>query len=114
MNYKKNDIVEGKVTGIENYGIFLVINKTYTGLVHISEMSDKFVKNVFDYVELGEVIKTKIIDIDEENKKMKLSIKNIDYKIEDKEKLEDKNGFSPLRTRLPEWISEYKRRKESE
>lgn len=112
--YKVGDIVKGKVTGIENYGIFLLLNDDYTGLIHISEISDKFVRNVFDYVQLDEVISSKIIDIDEENKKMKLTIKNLDYRIEDKKELEDKNGFSPLRKKLPEWISEYKKRKETE
>lgn len=110
--YKVGDIVKGKVTGIENYGIFLLLNDDYTGLIHISEISDKFVRNVFDYVQLDEVISSKIIDIDEKNKKMKLTIKNFDYRIDDKRKLEDKNGFSPLRSKLPEWISEYKKRKE--
>lgn len=108
MNYKKNDIVIGKVTGIENYGIFLSIDNNYTGLIHISEMSEKFVKNVFDYVQLGEVIKAKVLELDEEKKKMKLSIKNFSYKIEEKEELEDRNGFSPLREILPKWIEEYK------
>lgn len=110
--YKVGDIVKGKVTGIENYGIFLLLNDDYTGLIHISEISDKFVRNVFDYVQLDEVISSKVIDVDEENKKMKLTIKNFDYRIDDKRKLEDKNGFSPLRSKLPEWISEYKKRKE--
>lgn len=109
--YKVGDIVKGKVTGIENYGIFLLLNDDYTGLIHISEISDKFVRNVFDYVQLDEVISSKVIDVDEENKKMKLTIKNFDYRIDDKRKLEDKNGFSPLRSKLPEWISEYKKKK---
>lgn len=108
MIYKKGDIVKGKVTGIENYGIFLLVNKDYTGLIHISEMSEKFVKSVFDYVQLGEMINVKVLEVDEKNKKMKLTIKNFDYKIEDKKELEDKNGFSPLRNILPKWIKEYK------
>ena len=51
-NYKKGDMVKGKVTGIEKYGIFVSINDGVTGLIHISEISDAFVKNVFDYVEM--------------------------------------------------------------
>ncbi len=97
----------GKVTGIENYGIFLLIDDGYTGLIHISEMSEKFVKNIFDYVQLDEIIKARIIEIDETNKKMKLTIKNLEYKIEDKRELENKNGFSPLREKLPKWIEDY-------
>ncbi len=110
--YKKGDIVKGKVSGIENYGIFLLMDDGYSGLIHISEISDMFVKSVFDYVELGEIIKAKVLEVDEDNKKVKLTIKNFDYRIEDKRELEDKNGFSPLREMLPKWMKEFKENKE--
>lgn len=106
--YKKDDIVKGKVTGIENYGIFISLDDDYIGLIHISEISDKFVKNIFDYVQLNETISCKVLEADESSKRLKLSIKNFDYRIEDKKKWEDENGFSPLREKLPEWIAEYK------
>ncbi len=106
--YKIGDIVKGKVTGIENYGIFLLMDDGYTGLIHISEISEKFVRNVFDYVQLDEVISSKVIEVDDSNKRLKLTIKNFDYRIEDKKNLEDKSGFSLLREKLPEWIAEYK------
>lgn len=106
--YKKEDIVKGKVTGIENYGIFLSLDDDYIGLIHISEISDKFVKNIFDYVQLNETISCKVLEADESSKRLKLSIKNFDYRIEDKKKWEDENGFSPLREKLPEWIADYK------
>lgn len=113
-NYKKGDIVKGKVTGIENYGFFVLLeDEAYTGLIHISEISDKFVRSVFDYVQLDEVIKAKVLEVDEKNKQVKLSIKDIDYRIDGKKKLEDKNGFTPLREKLPEWISEYKEKVKS-
>jgi len=112
--YKIGDVITGKVTGIEDYGFFLLLDDGYTGLVHISEMSEKFVKNIFDYVQLGEHINALIIDVDDKNKKIKLSIKNFDYRIEDKKELEDQNGFSPLREKLPMWIAEYEEREASE
>lgn len=111
--YKKGDIVKGKVTGIEKYGFFLAIDDDYTGLVHISEISDKFVKNVFDYVQLEEVICSKVLEVDDENRQIKLTIKNLDYRINDKKELEDKNGFTLLRDNLPIWISEYKKKRNS-
>ena len=58
------DIVTGTVTGIENYGIFVSLNENNSGLVHISEISDYFVRNINDYVELNEIINVKIIGID--------------------------------------------------
>ena len=112
--YKIGDVIKGKVTGLEDYGFFLLLDDGYTGLVHISEISDKFVKNVFDYVQLDEEILSKVIDVLEEDKKVKLSIKNLDYRVEDKKELEDQNGFSPLREKLPMWIAEYEERQTSE
>ena len=106
--YKIGDTVKGKVTGIEKYGIFLLIDDGYTGLIHISEISEKFVRNVYDYVQLDEIIVSKVIEIDEENKRLKLTIKNLDYRIEDSKKKEDQNGFALLEEKLPKWIAEYK------
>ena len=107
-NIKKGDSVKGKVTGIENYGIFLLMDDGYTGLIHISEISEKFVRNVFDYVQIDEVISSKVIEVDDSNKRLKLTIKNFDYRIEDNKNIEDKNGFSLLKEKLPGWIAEYK------
>ena len=110
--YKIGDVVKGKVTGIEKYGIFLLMDDGYTGLIHISEISEKFVKNVFDYVQLEEVITSKVIEVDEENKRLKLTIKNFDYRSEDKKRQDDINGFLLLKEKLPEWINEYKQNME--
>ncbi len=108
MKYKVGDIVKGRVTGIENYGIFVaLLYDEYSGLIHISEMSEKFVKNVFDYVQMGEVILAKVIDVNKKTKQLKLSIKGLDYRIDDKKRLEDRNGFTPLREMLPQWIDNY-------
>ncbi len=106
-NYKVGDTVKGKVTGIEKYGFFIVTDAGYSGLIHISEISDKFVKNVYDYVTVDEEINSKIIEVDNQNKKLKLSIKNFDYKMNGSSNI-DMNGFGPLREKLPIWISEYK------
>ena len=112
--YKVGEKVQGKVTGIEDYGFFFFLYDGYWVLVHIFVILEKFLKNIFDYVQLGELISALIIEVDEVNKKLKLSIKNFDYRIEDKKELENQNGFSPLREKLPEWISEYEERMTSE
>ncbi len=106
-DFKCNDIVTGCVTGIEKYGIFVSLNNYYSGLVHISEISSNYVKNVSDYVEIGETIKVKILDVDEDNHHLKLSIKDLDYRINRKSKakiVETANGFSTLRSSLNHWI----------
>ena len=107
-NIKKGDSVKGKVTGIENYGIFLLMEDGYTGLIHISEISEKFVRNVADYVEIDDVIFAKVIEVDEENKRYKLTIKNYDYREGKSNDIVDVNGFTPLAEALPDWIEEYK------
>lgn len=108
-NYKKGDIIEGKVTGIENYGIFLSFDDNYTGLIHISEISSSFVRSVNDYAEMNEIIKAKVLDIDESRKKMKLSLLDIDYRPsrgKTRGITETKSGFSNLKAALDNWISE--------
>jgi len=107
--YNIGDIVEGKVTGIENYGIFLLIDDNITGLIHISELSDSFVRDVAEYADLNETIKSRILEYDVENKKMKLSVKNLDYREDSGKKhkiIETKKGFSSLADKLEEWIAE--------
>ena len=54
--YKRGRIVSGTVTGIEKYGIFVSLDEFYNGLIHISEVSNEFVKNIYDVVNVGEVI----------------------------------------------------------
>ena len=107
MKYKNNDIVIGKVTGIETYGIFLSLSDNYTGLIHISEISDSFVRNINDYATLDEEIKAKVIGVDDNNKKLKLSLIGINYRQSDNLKkgiVETKNGFFTLKNELDGWI----------
>jgi len=77
---KKGSIVEGEVTGIEDYGIFVHINNDYSGLVHISEISEDFVKDINSFVVIGEKIYCQVLEVLENEKKLKLSIKDINYK----------------------------------
>ena len=111
MKYKSGKIVKGCVTGIENYGIFVSFDEYYTGLIHISEISDGFVRNVNSFVDLGETINVKILDVDEDNFHLKLSIKNIKYRVTDRKrkKIEEVgSGFEILKNNLDGWIAEKK------
>lgn len=107
--YKVGNIVTGHVTGIEKYGIFVSLDDYYSGLIHISEISDGFVRDVNDYVNEGETIKAKVLETNEEECHVKLSIKNVDYRITKKKRkqiVETKNGFSTLEKMLPIWIEQ--------
>jgi len=102
-------ILTGKVTGIENYGIFVNIDDKYTGLIHISEVSDRFVSDLNHYVEIGEEIRVRVIEFDENKKQLKLSIKDLDYRINKKRNTkikETEKGFETLREKLPVWMKE--------
>ncbi len=105
--YKVGKIVTGCVTGIEKYGIFVSLDDYYSGLIHISEISDLFVRNINDYVNLGETIKVKILDVDDNNFHVKLSIKNFDYRLTNKRRkkiVETPHGFDTLKYSLDKWI----------
>ena len=53
---RKGRIIRGTVTGIESYGVFVSCDDYYTGLIHISEISHGFVKNITDFVHIGDLI----------------------------------------------------------
>ncbi len=68
-------ILNGTVRNVIDFGAFVDIGVKYDGLVHISEMSDKFIKNPSDLVSVGDIVKVKVIKIDPERKKVALSMK---------------------------------------
>ena len=65
----------GTIRNVTDFGAFVDIGVKHDGLVHISEMSEKFVKNPSEIVSVGDVVKVKVIDIDKERQKVKLSMK---------------------------------------
>ena len=108
--YEKGKVVKGTVTCIEPYGAFVSFDEFYTGLIHISEISRGFVKNITDFLNVGDHVYVEILEVDEEDAHLKLSIKNIQYRINGKPKrkriVETKTGFSTLQSKLPIWIEE--------
>ena len=108
-SYKIGNIVNGVVTGIEKYGIFVKLDNTTNGLIHISQISESFVKDTNDFVNIGDKIRALILeDKNTESNHVKLSIKNVDYQISNHKNqkiIETKKGFSTLKKNLPVWIS---------
>src|SRR3990167_621782 len=91
-DYKKGDVIEGKITGIADFGVFIKfplevvstetegqpaesINSSIEGLIHISELDWQLVQNPAEVVKVGEVVKAKIIDIN--NNQVFLSLKSL-------------------------------------
>ena len=107
---KKNDIVRVRVTGIQKYGAFATLeNDDYNGLIHISEVSYGYVKDIHDFLDVGDNIYAEVVQVDDDSKKMKLSIKDIDYKksgVRLKRIVETKSGFQPLSDHLDGWIND--------
>lgn len=68
-------VLTGTIRNVTDFGAFVDIGVKHDGLVHISEMSEKFVKNPSEIVSVGDVVKVKVIDIDKERQKVKLSMK---------------------------------------
>lgn len=105
-NYKVGSIVKGEVTGIEPYGIFLKVNDC-VGLIHISEIANSYISNITKYVSIGEKIYAKVIEVEYESNRLKLSIKGLNYKERYNRKIKESvRGFSPLQENLSKWTEE--------
>ncbi|MEK4246463.1 S1 domain-containing post-transcriptional regulator GSP13 [Psychrobacillus sp. FSL K6-2684] len=117
--FKVGDVVTGKVTGIQPYGAFVSLDEQTQGLVHISEITYGYVKEVGEFLTVGQEVEVKILEIDEEASKISLSIrelqeKPISSKRDDKPRKSlqarvdehDEEGFNTLKEKLAGWIKQ--------
>lgn len=74
MQLSVGDLVEGKVTGITNFGVFVDLPEGKTGMVHISEVARTYVNDINEHVKQGDTVKMKVLGISEDGK-ISLSIK---------------------------------------
>ena len=68
MSLEKGSIVDGKVTGVMPFGAFVSLPDNQSGLVHISEITKEYVKDINDHIKQGDEVKVKVIDIDKNGK----------------------------------------------
>ncbi|GER67506.1 general stress protein 13 [Weizmannia acidilactici] len=119
-NYEAGNVYTGKVTGIKPFGAFVALDEETQGLVHISEIKHGYVKDIHDYVHVGDEVKVKVLSVDEENGKIGLSIKATEEppKTEARKSrrrqgavkaAEEGEGFNTLRDKLKEWIEKSQR-----
>jgi general stress protein 13 len=102
---KKGDIIKGEITAIKPYGAFVKIDDKTSGLIHISEFSDRYVRDIEDYVSIGDVLDLKVLMIEEDNK-LSLSFKSL-HKRKKRYRIKLKHGFKPLKKQLNEWVKAY-------
>ncbi|MDQ0225569.1 S1 domain-containing post-transcriptional regulator GSP13 [Metabacillus niabensis] len=123
--YEVGSVHTGKVTGIQPYGAFVALDEETQGLVHISEITHGFVKDVNEHLKLNDEVQVKVLSIDENTGKISLSIRATqEAPVEEKKEAprkpkkrqatvktetETPQGFNTLKDKLEEWIEQSKR-----
>ncbi|WP_153732031.1 S1 domain-containing post-transcriptional regulator GSP13 [Sporosarcina obsidiansis] len=113
------DELTGKVTGIQPYGAFIALDAATQGLVHISEITYGFVKDIHDYLEIGQEVRVKVLDVDEGASKISLSIRALQeppssyqnhhrsrQSLQERVNQHDADGFNSLKDKLKDWIEQ--------
>ena len=75
-NIKTGDLIEGKVVKFMSFGAFIELFPGVEGLVHINEITDENIAKPSDVLEIGQIVKVKVLDVNKENKRISLSIKD--------------------------------------
>ena len=112
MDYKVGDIIIGKVNQVRPYALFLTFENGQNGLLHISELTDSYVRDIEKFGTIGDELKVKVLSIDPANGFLRVSYKAVP----DSEKYNshsdsvhhftqfDEADFKDLEAKLPEWI----------
>jgi uncharacterized protein len=74
---KPGMILDGLVTNITNFGAFVDIGVHQDGLIHVSQMADKYIKDPNEIVKLNQKVRVKVLEVDKERRRIQLSLKNI-------------------------------------
>ncbi|MFG6148184.1 S1 domain-containing post-transcriptional regulator GSP13 [Halobacillus sp. B23F22_1] len=116
--FQEGQVLEGKVTGIQPYGAFVALDEQVQGLVHISEVTHGYVKDINEHLTEGDEVQVKILNIDEEKNKYSLSIRATQEApkqeqrrprkpVAAKQQQEDSSaGFNTLKDKLEDWIKQ--------
>ena len=81
--FKIGDVIEAKISKLTSYGAFLELDNDIDGLVHISQVSEDHVENIKDELNVGDSVKSRVIKIDKNERRIGLSIKAANYSEED-------------------------------
>lgn len=102
MDLSPGDIVEGVVTKVAKFGAFVDLEDGKSGLVHISEIADTFVKDINNHVSEGDQVKVKVLSIDEKGK-IALSMKDA---VEKKKEPQDEKVDARFEDLLSKFLKE--------
>ena len=113
MNYQVGQLVVGKVYNVKPYALFMSFEDGVTGLLHISEISDSFIRDIEKYGSIGDEIKVKILAIDGDNGFLRVSYKQVppeevysSHTNVRKIPTVTEDEFLPLKEKLDEWIND--------
>ena len=113
MNYQVGQLVIGKVYNVKPYALFMSFEDGATGLLHISEISDSFVRDIEKYGTVGDEIKVKILSIDKDNGFLRVSYKQVpteemftSHVNQRKSPIVTEEEFLPLKEKLDDWVKE--------
>lgn len=122
-NFEVGSVYTGKVTGLQAYGAFVALDEETQGLVHISEVTHGFVKDINEHLSIGDEVQVKVLSVDEKAGKISLSIRATQEAPERKESKPKKQrpqqvkeevaapqGFNTLKDKLEEWIEQSNRK----
>lgn len=113
-------VIEGKVTGIQPYGAFVALNDDVQGLVHISEVTHGYVKDINEHLTVGDNVNVKVLNVDEKSKKVSLSIRATEEAPKQQrqpsrqqptvtqQQGDGSAGFNSLKGKLEEWLEQSK------
>ena len=100
MDLTVGAIVEGKVTGITKFGAFVALPENKSGMVHISEVASSFVNDIKDFLQEGQQVKVKIINIDQQGR-INLSIKKAQpQEPRQQHERSERGGYAPRQPRF--------------
>lgn len=114
MAYKVNDLVIGEVINVKPFAAFLSFGDGVEGLLHISEISDAFIRDIEKYVSVGDKLKVKVLSIDPNNGFLRVSLKQVPQGESYSTHINGKNkvvevkaaDFDKLKEKLPQWIEQ--------
>lgn len=113
MKYEVGQIILGTIVNVKPYALFMEFEDGVTGLLHISEISDFFIRDIEKYGTKGDQMKVIIVSIDENNGFLRVSYKKVpkeesfsshNNSVRKAPEMSD-DDFKPLAEKLPEWIS---------